>query len=98
MFKTLTKDNFYEEIKSGLKLIEFYTHWCGYCQKQEDVLKELNKIYIGQVDAEKEVELAMRYSIHSFPTFLIFRNGKEVERFSGLRNKYDLMNIIMKYL
>lgn len=98
MFKTLTKENFNEEIKTGLKLVEFYAPWCSYCNKQEEVLKELDKIYIGQVDTEKEAELAIRYSVHSFPTFLIFRNGKEVERFSGLRNKYDLMNIIMKYL
>ena len=98
MLKTLTKDNFNEEVKNGLKLIEFYAPWCGYFRKQNEILKELDKIYICQVDAEKEVELTIRYSIHSFPTFLVFRNGKEVERFSGLRNKYDLMNAITKYL
>lgn len=98
MLKTLTKENFNEEIKTGLKFVEFYAPWCSYCRKQEEVLKELDKIYIGQVDTEKEAELAIRYSVHSFPTFLIFRNGKEVERFSGLRNKYDLMNTITKYL
>lgn len=98
MLKTLTKENFNEEIKTGLKLVEFYAPWCSYCRKQEEVLKELDKIYIGQVDTEKEAELAIRHSVHSFPTFLIFRNGKEVERFSGLRNKYDLMNTITKYL
>ena len=50
------------------------------------------------ISVEEEVELAIRYEVHSFPTFLVFRNGKEVERFSGLRNKYDLMNTITKYL
>ena len=50
------------------------------------------------ISVEEEVELAIRYGVHSFPTFLIFRNGKEVERFSGLRNKYDLMNSVAKYL
>ena len=69
MLKTLTKDNFNEEIKTGLKLVEFYAPWCGYCRKQEEVLKELDKVYIGQVDTEEEVELAIRYSIHTFPTF-----------------------------
>ena len=54
MLKTLTKENFNEEIKTGLKFVEFYAPWCSYCRKQEEVLKELDKIYIGQVDTEKE--------------------------------------------
>ena len=98
MLKQLNKDNFNDELKDGLKLVEFYAPWCGYCKKQENVFKELDKIYIGQVNTDENAELAIRFGIHSFPTFLVFKNGKEVERFSGLTNKFDLMNVIAKYI
>lgn len=98
MFIKLDKNNFNEETKSGLKLVEFYTDWCGYCQKQAVELKEMDKVWIGQVNAEDEAELAIRYRVNSFPTFLIFNNGKEVERFSGLRKKESLMELLMKYM
>ena len=98
MLKQLNKDNFTDEIKSGLKLVEFYAPWCGYCKKQEDSFKELDKVYIGQVNTDEDAELAIKYGIHSFPTFLVFNNGKEVERFSALTNKFDLMNVVAKYI
>ncbi len=98
MQKQLTKDNFDKEIQSGLKLVEFYAPWCSYCKKQEEVFNDMDKIWIGQINTDEDAELAIRYGVHSFPTFLIFNNGREVERFSGLRNKFDLMNIITKHI
>ena len=98
MLKILNKDNFECETKTGLKLIEFYATWCGYCKKQAEILEEMDKVWIGLVNTDENPEIAIRHAIHSFPTFLILKNGKEIERFSGLRNKFDLMNIISKYL
>lgn len=98
MLKSLNKANFDEELKTGLKLVEFYAPWCGYCKKQEGILAEMDKIYIGQVNTDEDSDIAIRYGINSFPTFLVFNNGKEVERFSGLRSKFDLMNKIAKYI
>ena len=98
MLKELTNENFNDEIKTGLKFVEFLAPWCGYCKKQEDELKQMDKVWIGQVNTDDNAELAIRHGVHSFPTFLVFNNGKEVERFSGLRKKEDLMNILMKYI
>ncbi len=98
MQKQLDKNNFDKEIQSGLKLVEFYAPWCGYCNKQEAVFKELDKIWIGQVNTDDNAEIAIRYGINSFPTFLVFKDGKEMERFSGLRNKFDIMNVVTKYI
>lgn len=98
MLKELTNENFNDEIKTGLKSVEFFAPWCGYCKKQEDELKQMDKVWIGQVNTDDNAELAIRHGVHSFPTFLVFNNGKEVERFSGLRKKEDLMNILMKYI
>lgn len=98
MLKQLTKENFDKETENGLKFVEFYAPWCGYCKKQEDELKQMDKVWIGQVNTDDNSELAIRWGIHSFPTFLVMNNGKEVERFSGMRKKEDLMKIMMKHL
>ena len=41
MLKELTNENFNDEIKTGLKFVEFFAPWCGYCKKQEDELKQI---------------------------------------------------------
>lgn len=98
MITKLTKDNFDAETKTGLKLVEFFADWCGFCKKQEPELKQMDKVWIGQVNIDDEAELAKKFGINSFPTFLIFKNGKEVSRISGLSSKEDLMNNLMKYI
>ena len=98
MITLLTNADFDEKIKNGVKLIEFHTAWCGYCKKQQPELEQMGKVWIGQVDADNEPAIAAKYKINSFPTFLIMKNGEEVERFSGMRKKEDIMDRIMKHL
>ena len=98
MLKELNEKNFAEETKKGLKLVEFKTEWCGYCKKQEPELQKMDKIWIGQVDADRDANIASKFNINSFPTFLILKDGEEVERISGMRKKEDLMAKIMKHL
>ena len=98
MLTELNSDNFIEKTKDGVKLIEFRTSWCGYCKKQQPELEEMNKVWIGQIDADNSPAIAAEFDINSFPTFLIMKNGQEVERFSGMRKKEDLMSRIMKHL
>ena len=98
MLIELNDNNFSEEIKNGVKLVEFYTDWCGYCKKQKTELEAMDKIWIGQVNAEKASNIASKYQVNAFPTFILFKNGADVERFSGMHSKEKLMDKIMKYL
>lgn len=98
MLVELNNQNFNEEIEKGVKLIEFYTPWCGYCKKQLPELEEMDKVWIGQVDADKEASISEKYNVNSFPTFIIMKDGRETERFSGMRKKEFLMERIMKHL
>ena len=60
MLKELNSDNFHEETKNGVKLIEFHTSWCGYCKKQQPELEEMGKVWIGQVDADESPSIAAK--------------------------------------
>ena len=98
MIKELNTENFQKETECGLKLIEFYTDWCGYCKKQLSELEFMDKIWIGQVNAEKNTQLSEKFNIKAYPTFLILKDGCEVERFSGFKSKEDIMSRLMAHL
>ena len=57
----------------------------------------MENILIGIVDIDRNPKLALKYKITSFPTFVIFKNGEEISKFSGLHSKYDLMNKLIVY-
>ncbi len=98
MITTLDKENFSAETEKGLKLIEFYADWCGFCTRQEPILEELDKIWIGRVNTDENREIARIYKINSLPSFVLLKDGEEVEKFSGLHSKFDIMNIISRHL
>ena len=78
MFVELDENNFENETKSGLKLVDFYTTWCKYCQNQDVVLKDLsdNGFWIGKLNCDKHPKIAQEHSISGFPSFILFKNGK----------------------
>ena len=98
MLTELNSENFEEKTAKGVKLIEFYTQWCGYCKKQLPELEKMDKIWIGQVDADESPSVAAKFNINAFPTFLILKNGEVAERFSGMHKKEDLLAKIMKHV
>ncbi len=100
MIQELNEDNFDENIKDGIKFVAFTADWCGYCQKQKPILKEIadENIWIGEVDPDKNPHLASRYSIQAFPSFLLFKEGNLIAKFAGYKPKYDLLNTLLSYL
>ena len=100
MLKLLNETNFDEHIKNGLKLVMFGSDMCHYCVKEQPVLEELakNDINIGKIDAYKTPELTQKYGVTSFPTFILFKFGDVVTRFSGFRNKSELLDLVLKYI
>ena len=98
MIVDLNENNFEEQIKTGLKLVEFYAEWCGYCKKQRPILEELSKnnIWIGTLDVDKNPKIPNDYGITGYPSFILFKNGKVVSRTSGYHDKSQLLSDVMK--
>ena len=98
--KELTANEFASATAGGVALVDFSTAWCAPCKTMLPIVQRIAADYAGRVsvfsvDAEKEQELAMRQAVMSFPTFLILKNGKVVDRVVGaiadpkLRAKLD---------
>ena len=100
MLVELNSENFEQETQSGLKLVEFYTTWCGYCRNQRIELQdfEQSKIWIGLVDADESPEIAQKYNITGYPTFILLKDGKQTAEISGFHSKEQLLNNLMAYL
>jgi len=100
MLQKLNENNFDENIKDGIKFVAFTASWCGYCQRQKPILKEIadNNIWIGDVDSDESPSLVRRYGISAFPSFLLFKEGKLIANFAGYRTKYELLNTLLSYL
>ena len=100
MFVELNKENFDKETSTGLKLVDFYTTWCKFCNNQEGVLKELsdNGFWIGKLDCDKHPEIAHKNSVSGFPSFILFKNGKNIAQFAGYHTKSQLLNKLTSYI
>ena len=100
MFQILDNDNFNNETSSGLKLVDFYADWCGYCKKQQAVLDELsdNGFWIGKLDCDNNPELAKKYNVTGLPTMILFKNGEAVATITGYHSKGNLLNRLTPHL
>ncbi len=94
---------FDEAIAGGVVLVDFWATWCAPCRVQGPILEELaaevhQVADITKVDVDDYGNLAARYSVRSIPTIIIFRDGQEVERFTGVQQKETLLAAIEDHL
>lgn len=81
-------------------LIDFYADWCGPCKMMSPVLKQVKdnlgeRVTIVKIDVDKNQELASKYQVRGVPTLMLFKNGKQLWRQSGVLQKDEIINIII---
>ncbi len=76
-------------------LVDFTADWCGPCKSMAPVLKQLkselkDKISIIKINVDANQALAAKYQVQGVPTFIVFKQGKQVWRQSGMQSVSQL--------
>ena len=96
--KNCNENDFENEVlKSNLPVIvDFWAEWCGPCKMLTPILEELSdemikEISIVKVNLDENQDLAMKYSIRSIPTLLLFKDGNLLDTKVGLLPKSEIV-------
>ena len=80
-------------------LIDFFATWCGPCKTLAPILKQVKdsmgeRISIIKIDVDKNQQIALKYQVRGVPTMILFQNGKQLWRQSGVLSKEDVIKVI----
>ena len=83
-------------------LIDFYADWCGPCKMLAPILQEVKAelaetVKIVKIDVDKNQALAEKFQVRGVPTMILFKNGKQLWRESGLVQKNQLVALIQSH-
>ena len=97
-------DEQYNKLSSEAKLvlIDFGAPWCPPCKKMEPVINNIrntmaNKIQVNYVDGGQNTELMTTNKIDALPTFIIYKQGKEVWRKQGIVTEDEFSSVINSF-
>ena len=99
--KNLNAETFEKEILESKipVLVDFWAVWCAPCKALTPILDDISdelseKVAITKVNLDDNQDLAMKYSIRSIPTLLLFKSGELLDMKVGLPSKSDLVDWI----
>ena len=88
----LTDENFEKEIQGAAKpiLVDFWAQWCTPCSVLGPILEKLaeeykDKMILAKVDLDAAPLTSQKYRIEQIPTVILFKEGKPISGFIGVR-------------
>ena len=98
----ITGHQFEECINHDLCVVDFFAEWCMPCVMMAPVIEELaekmKKVKFAKVNIDENQELARKFKILSIPNFILFKDGKKIDRFIGTMSAEDFEDKLKKHL
>jgi len=99
----LTNGEFESFVKEGITFLDFFAEWCMPCTIMSPIIDDLSeefegKIRFGKVNVDENAKIAQKFEISSIPTFLLIKDSKILERFSGAMSQDELSEVLKKHL
>ena len=77
------------------EVIDFWATWCGPCKLMNPILDEVEKenpdLTIKRIDIDSDKDMVEQYKVQSVPTYVILKDGKEVDRIIGAKPKFAFL-------
>ena len=101
--KVNSKEALEKKISQGISLIDFSAPWGAPCYLQKPIIQRLavqfkDKIAVASMNIDENRDMVRDLGIRSIPTLIIFKNGKEIQRFVGLQSESELSRTLGQLL
>ena len=95
--------NLEQGLDRGVVLLNFSTPWCAPCSLQEPIITRIRNRFkqrarVLSLNIDEMQEVATELGIHSVPTIVILKQGKEIERLIGLQEEQVLANALERVM
>ena len=111
MVEAINDQNFEEETKNGVALVDFWATWCGPCKMQSPVIDQLSEerqdVNFYKMDVDQNQDTAKNLGImaiptlivkkEAIPTLIVKKDGNIVDRITGYTPKEKLNQILDQY-
>jgi len=99
----ITDNTFQSQINKGVTLVDFWASWCMPCKMMIPVLNDVADLAptnatIAKIDVETNQKMASTHKVRNIPTMILFKDGKEISRFVGVKSKDFLLKEINKHV
>lgn len=91
------------DLMDGNIFVDFWAAWCGPCKMMSPIFERLSEEYGDKIkfyknNVDEYIDFAKTFQVMSLPTFIMFKNGKEVFRIVGTKPENAVKEELEKFL
>ena len=105
MVMEITDSNFDSEVLKSVTpvLVDFWAVWCGPCKMIGPEVEKLETekagaLKVGKLNVDENRDTAIKYSITSIPTLLLFKDGQMAKKIVGAMSKDRILAEISAFI